>query len=48
VVWPIRTSGIDVRHNPFHSIAIWRLRKEESVRERDHENEEKKENQPIS
>jgi hypothetical protein len=33
-----------IRHDPFHSIPIWRLKKEESIRERDNENEEKKTN----
>jgi hypothetical protein len=30
VVWSIHTKGVDVRDDLFHSITVWRLRKEET------------------
>jgi hypothetical protein len=44
--WLICAKGIDARYDPFHSITIWRLRKEETSG-KDHENEENEiRNQP--
>jgi hypothetical protein len=43
LVWPIRTKGINVRHDPFHSIAIWRFRIEETSGKEIMKHKEKKE-----